>query len=172
MDIKDTLRKDFIAKRKMLSKRRKHQAKQTLFEKLHLSHFQTILSYASMEDEVDTWELNHWICENRTLCIPKVEHHDLIPCRVTDMAHLHKKKRFFEPNENSKVVDLDAIDLVLVPGICFDENGYRLGFGYGIYDRFLKQIRCKTIGICFYELKAKHIPKEIHDVSVDGVLFV
>ncbi len=46
-------------------------------------------------------------------------------------------------------MDLDGQALCLVPGLCFDNKGYRLGYGKGYYDRFLAKFRGVTLGLCY-----------------------
>ena len=78
-----------------------------------------------------------------------------------------------EPRDNFiREFGLKKLDLVIVPGIVFDENGYRIGYGYGYYDRFLKKLdkNVKKIGLAFeFQLVGK-IPEERHDVPVDIVV--
>jgi len=62
-------------------------------------------------------------------------------------------------------------DLVLVPGLGFDANGFRLGRGGGFYDRWLEaNPGVKTIGLCFACQLVEKIPVEEHDAQVDAVL--
>ena len=55
------------------------------------------------------------------------------------------------PDVDEKISDAD-IDLVLVPLLCFDETGHRVGYGRGFYDRFLARCRndCKKVGLSFF----------------------
>lgn len=64
------------------------------------------------------------------------------------------------------------IDLVLVPGIAFDEGGYRLGYGGGWYDRFSTKLRegAKTVGIAFEEQIVRTIPNEPHDLLLELII--
>jgi 5-formyltetrahydrofolate cyclo-ligase len=50
-------------------------------------------------------------------------------------------------------VNPEAIDTAIVPLLCFDERGYRVGYGKGYYDRFLAKCRpnCLKIGLSFFE---------------------
>jgi len=59
--------------------------------------------------------------------------------------------------------------LCLVPGLAFDENGYRLGYGGGYYDRFLANFQGNTLGIC-YAMMIQPIPTNPHDLPVDVVI--
>lgn len=63
----------------------------------------------------------------------------------------HNRWQIGEPVHNDRV-DPVAIDLVLVPLICFDLNGHRVGYGKGYYDRLLSRCRpeCKKIGLCMF----------------------
>ena len=65
---------------------------------------------------------------------------------------------------------LEKIDLVVVPGLAFDERGFRLGLGGGYYDRFLSRIQVPKIGLTYTSLFLRQLPVEHHDVRVDIVL--
>ena len=58
-------------------------------------------------------------------------------------------------------------DLVIVPGLCFDESFYRLGRGGGYYDRFLSSCSAFKVGLCREALLMKTVPTEAHDERVD-----
>jgi 5-formyltetrahydrofolate cyclo-ligase len=66
--------------------------------------------------------------------------------------------------------DLAAIDLVLVPGLAFDPQGRRLGFGGGYYDRFLGRVHATKVGLTYGCLLLAEVPEELHDVRVDLVV--
>lgn len=65
-----------------------------------------------------------------------------------------------------------AIDLVLVPGVAFTADGWRLGQGGGWYDRFLPMLRpdAVTVGVAFAAQVVDALPVEPHDVRVDLVV--
>ena len=66
-----------------------------------------------------------------------------------------------------------GIDLVIVPGIAFDEEGYRTGRGRGYYDRFLSRedtANAYKIGVCFPPQFKKSVPHEDWDVKMDEVI--
>ena len=63
------------------------------------------------------------------------------------------------------------IDLVIVPGVCFDKEKNRIGFGKGYYDRFLQNANINTIGICFEEqIVENRIPITEYDVKIKKII--
>ena len=71
----------------------------------------------------------------------------------------------------ASLADLSEIDLVLVPGLAFSREGIRLGQGRGYYDRFLSQLNgTSTLGVGFDWQLLEDIPKELHDIRLDGVV--
>ena len=77
-----------------------------------------------------------------------------------------------EPDPASPLVEPYKVDLILVPCIACDVNGYRLGYGGGFYDRMLSQSIWKgkpTIGIVFEYARLPQLPRESWDVPLDGI---
>ncbi len=74
------------------------------------------------------------------------------------------------PSEKNMIADSD-FDLVIVPGIAFNLNGYRLGWGFGFYDDFLSRVSRKTkrIGLA-YEMQIADFPVERHDIPVERII--
>jgi 5-formyltetrahydrofolate cyclo-ligase len=67
----------------------------------------------------------------------------------------------------------EPFDFVLVPGVAFSPNGYRLGRGKGYYDKFLsKYSNLFTVGVCFREQFYLDIPTEPHDIPMHKVLVI
>lgn len=78
----------------------------------------------------------------------------------------------FGPGPEAQEVDPD---IMLVPLSAFDATGHRIGYGAGLYDRAIDQIRKKglnprLIGIAFDLQEVAHVPAEPHDVSLDAIL--
>ena len=76
----------------------------------------------------------------------------------------------WEPSEEAVLLSKADIDLALVPAVCYDRRGYRLGFGGGYYDRWLKDFSGRTVGLCRRSLLQEQVPIEEHDARVDVVL--
>lgn len=66
----------------------------------------------------------------------------------------------------------DTIDLILTPGLLFDRDGYRIGYGGGYYDGFFASLNHPVvkIGICFEEQIRAQLPHDEHDVPVDLIV--
>ncbi|WP_332691050.1 5-formyltetrahydrofolate cyclo-ligase [Halalkalibacter lacteus] len=67
-------------------------------------------------------------------------------------------------------INHDEIDLVIVPGLAFDKNGYRLGFGGGFYDRFLPTVDAITLSLAFPCQIVQTLPVEKHDQKIDHII--
>jgi len=76
-----------------------------------------------------------------------------------------------EPDKAAPLIRSDTLEMILLPGLAFDQRGYRLGYGAGYYDRFLSQApQAFKLGLSYdFQLKSE-IPFEPHDLSVDAVL--
>ena len=66
-------------------------------------------------------------------------------------------------------MDLDGQALCLVPGLCFDNKGYRLGYGKGYYDRFLAKFRGVTLGLCYNDFLQDCLPVGDYDLPVQQI---
>jgi len=74
-----------------------------------------------------------------------------------------------EPVDDGPEAD-DPAALVLMPGLAFDPQGHRLGYGGGFYDRFLAAEPHPTIALCYAFQLLPQLETEAHDIPVDAVL--
>jgi 5-formyltetrahydrofolate cyclo-ligase len=72
--------------------------------------------------------------------------------------------------EITELVAAEEIDCIIVPGIVFDINGYRIGYGGGYYDRYLKDFEGSLISLAFDTQIVDSIPFESHDLPVDIII--
>lgn len=68
------------------------------------------------------------------------------------------------------VIPPDEIDLILVPGLAFDQEGYRLGYGGGYYDRYLQDFHGVSAGLAFSVCCTEDLPRDAFDLPVSLVL--
>lgn len=79
---------------------------------------------------------------------------------------------FHTTEPDGAIVEVERIDLFLVPGLAFSKRLDRLGYGAGYYDRYLKQSTAYKIGVCYdFQLK-EELPSEDHDVLMDEVISI
>lgn len=75
-----------------------------------------------------------------------------------------------EPDGECPLLDRDGFDLILVPNLCCDKRGFRLGHGWGYYDRYLAGYGGLTVALCRDGLLEEALPVEEHDLPVRLVL--
>lgn len=70
------------------------------------------------------------------------------------------------------IVSAEALDMIVVPLVAFDQTGARLGYGGGCYDRYLSTLSatCQIIGIAFDEQRIDHVPTDAHDLPLPNII--
>lgn len=70
------------------------------------------------------------------------------------------------------IVPAEALDMIVVPLVAFDQTGARLGYGGGCYDRYLPTLSatCQIIGIAFDEQRVGHVPTDAHDLPLPHIV--
>lgn len=154
----------------------------SIFHKIFNSNFynkaNNIMVYASFGSEVDTSDfINKSIIDGKSIILPRCNSVDksLSIFKVKNPATDLELSSFgiMEPNRNKcNSFNVKDIDLILVPGLAFDINCNRLGYGAGYYDKFFStnNIRCIKIGLAFKEQLSAIIPTESHDIPLDFVV--
>lgn len=140
-----------------------------------LSQFQqarTVLLYWSMDDEVATHEfVNRWYGEKCVL-LPCVDGDDLKLRQYTGVECLVAGPDFGigEPT-GEEFTRLDEVEMIVVPGVAFDQRNNRMGRGRGFYDRLLKSTpNAYKVGVAFDFQMFDEIPVEEFDVPMDKVV--
>lgn len=133
----------------------------------------TIMLYISINSEVMTLKLlSNAVEENKRIVLPKVVRNNIIPITLNkNFKLLSGYMGILEPIEGEEFEGL--IDLAIIPLVGFDLQGYRIGYGGGFYDRFLKEYESKIkikIGIAYELQKIQNIPYEEHDIKLDYVI--
>lgn len=107
--------------------------------------------------------------DDKNFFLPRVKCDELEVCPYKSGDKLNKSD-FGISEPLTRAVDKDILDLVIVPALCADKNGYRLGYGGGYYDRFLSDIHVKTICAVPEELFLNSVPHENFDIQIDEII--
>lgn len=140
-----------------------------------------VLSYSSIRSEVETRELNKAVLrQGKELYLPKTYPGEkrMAFYPVQDLSQLNRGYQgILEPEETVALESQPDICtekeiLMLMPGVAFDEGGYRLGYGGGYYDRYLCRYGegMTSMFLAFEEQKISCIPAEAYDVKPDIIL--
>jgi len=137
----------------------------------------TILFYASIPGEVDTWAMiEKALLSGKRVALPIVERNQrkLIPAIIVSMEDVHNgtygiAQPYLDPHN---VLDVKDIDAVVVPGLAFDRSHNRLGRGAGYYDRFLSALpeTTITVGFAFDFQLTDSLPTEAHDRPLHQII--
>ena len=72
--------------------------------------------------------------------------------------------------EQTESIGKEQIDLLIVPGVVFSNDGYRIGFGGGYYDRYMTDYKGATISLAFHSQVNHEVPIEAHDIPVQKII--
>ena len=131
-----------------------------------------VLLYWSMADEVQTHRFVERWYRQKTLLLPCVDGDDLRlrPYTGPDCLVAGEQFGIGEPT-GPEWNDLEAVELIVVPGVAFDKEGHRMGRGRGFYDRLLKSTpRAVKIGVAYGFQMLDAVPVEPHDVNMNLVI--
>ena len=171
---KTELRKLFLVLRGGIPKQRREEASFSLAA--FLQNRGRILSFYSIGSEIDLAPLNAILAQAGRLMANRVEHGNLVPYHVSaDQELILSPFGIPEPDPaKARKAALSEIDLILVPGLAFDSQKYRLGYGKGHYDKLLSQIGdIPTLGVGFQEqLSVDPLPRDPWDLPVEELMLV
>ena len=131
-----------------------------------------VLCYSAVPDEVQTkgilWAIMH---SGRELYLPVARRGGLMDAvRVTEDTEMKPDIYGIDTPVSGDTLPPGELDLALIPGIAFDRNGNRLGFGKGYFDRFLARCRCPFIGLAYELQLVDAIEARPHDVPMDRIV--
>lgn len=133
----------------------------------------TIYGYLPYNQEVRTIPmLERALLEGKRVAVPKVYGDDMKFIYITDMSRIEAGYAGIpEPVDDEPVAD-DTTALVLMPGLAFDSQGHRIGYGGGFYDRYLAQEpNHPTLALCYDFQMLPYLETEEFDIPVDCVLW-
>ena len=127
---------------------------------------QNIMLYYPTKYEMNFLDL---LNDNKNFYFPRVKGEELLVCPYKRGEKIEiSNLGICEPC--STPVTPIILDLIIVPALMVDKNGYRLGYGGGFYDRFLKTLKAKTICAIPKELLVEELPVEEFDLPMDIII--
>ncbi len=170
--MKNELRKTYLEIRQNI--RNKATKNKLIYEKVikdeKVKQAKTILIYVSYNHEVDTLNLIKYFLKYKKVAVPKIENNVINFYYINSLNNLAKGYfGILEPNTNNQVQDFRNC-ICLTPGICFNNLGYRLGYGKGFYDHFLSKNKVYTIGLCYKECLINDLFQEKNDYPVNKII--
>lgn len=148
-----------------------------LFKLPMLCSAEHVFTYVSFKSEVVTHGLIDFLLScQKTVSVPYINpsDHRMYPAVIHSFPQGLTVNRYgiLDPGpDHVELAPADTIDLVVVPGVVFSESGYRIGYGGGYYDRFLKNCAVASCGLSFDCQVLEKVPCDhALDVPVDCVL--
>lgn len=134
-----------------------------------------IFAFVSKEIEVETkYIINHALSQGKKVAVPKCKTEERLMdfYLINSFDDLSKGAYgIWEPDaDKCQLVHDFSSGVCMVPGLVYDREGYRLGFGKGYYDRFLNDFKGTTIGICYSRCIVDELPRGYYDKPIDLVL--
>ena len=133
----------------------------------------TIYGYLPYNQEVRTTAmLQQALDDGKRVAVPKCYGDEMRFIYLDDLSKVEKGYcNIPEPIADEPIAD-DPTALVLMPGLAFDPQGHRMGYGGGFYDKFLAaEPNHPTLALCYDFQMMEHLETEAHDIPVDTVLW-
>lgn len=180
MSSKEIVRKEALIKRRAFTVNEVCNKSRIIRERLLMlpkyGKYQTFMCYVSYKNEVDTKELIRYLLQDgKQVFLPRItsDKKDIEAIEIKDFDKDLKKGTFgiMEPFCSSRECAGD-IDMIIIPGVAYDINKNRLGYGGGYYDRFLSGLKSSSLklGLSYDELVYESLPVEEHDIKVDIII--
>ena len=178
--MKNELRRYFINNRKKISNSDKKiwddEIKNKVIESKAYKNAKSIFIYYSTDDEIDTKEIiKKAFLDKKEVYIPKIiGKHQMKAVLLRSFDDLVNGKYNIKTSKLEK--SSEKIDLTIVPGLSFDENKYRLGYGGGFYDNYIKNHKSFYIGLFYqinksYKLNFDHFDQKLDLIITDKKIF-
>jgi len=148
------------------------EIEERLFSLPEIKSARTIMFFASFRSEVETVPMIRRVLdEGKRVILPKVKGKELELFEINDFDKNVSSGTWgiLEPCETAPA-KLDDLDVIIVPGAAFDEQGSRLGYGAGFYDKLLFEFKKPTIAIAFEQQIVPKVPADLHDVPVKKIV--
>lgn len=165
---KDIIRKTFLKKRLELPKEKVMDYSAKIIENIRklndYKNSHVIMLYYPIKNEPDLLPL---LDDKKQFLFPKIINMEILPIELKSKEDLTEGFKGIKEPKSNNVFD-GSIDIVFVPGIAFDRDLFRIGYGSGFYDRFLSKASYKlAIGVCYDFQIVDKFNHDFFDKNVD-----
>ncbi|SFU43861.1 5-formyltetrahydrofolate cyclo-ligase [Clostridium sp. DSM 8431] len=178
---KKTLRKEILKKRGNISKEERTVFDNIIKEKLEGMDFfnkaNNIFIYVGFGSEINTIDyINEFLKMGKRIFVPRTNEEnktmDAVEIKSLDSLVKSGKYQILEPSKEIKAAEKSDLDLVILPGVAFDDKGGRVGYGAGYYDKYLKGLSedIPKAALCYDFQLIDKVPMEEHDVRADYII--
>ncbi|MCE2412429.1 5-formyltetrahydrofolate cyclo-ligase [Candidatus Poribacteria bacterium] len=176
---RERVRAETLHRRETLSSEERRRLSQRIVDStahwIQRQGFDAVMLYLNMRSEVETTGLFEGLLNSgKQVCAPVVDTQqlELIPRRILNPRTelVRHSYGMLEPSTACPIFPTEHLHLIVVPGIAFDCNGYRLGYGKGFYDRFLaKYPHAVAIGLAYGVQLVENTFPQAWDVPVQHI---
>lgn len=134
-----------------------------------------ICIYVNFKSEINTREIIAIALKDRkNIYVPRVKKNRKMEfIKINSLKDLEENKMgILEPKLDltESVEKVEKVDINVLPGLAFDLNRGRIGYGGGYYDRYFQNIECLKISLCYEIQIIEKIPMEKHDIQYDYLI--
>lgn len=174
---KRALRREVLARRDALPPEDRAERSRRIADRLlalpEVERAGTVMAFSSFGSEVDTGPILEQLADRGArVALPRIREREIEP--VTYRPGDPVTVAAFGALEPSAGEELEAaeVDVVLTPGVAFDREGFRVGYGGGFYDRFFRRIRedAFRVAIGFAVQVEPAVPHGLADLPVDALV--
>lgn len=172
-ELKRALRKELISRRRAMSDIEKRAADLDIFEQLKpfLDKASAVFTYASTDIEVDTRKIIVYCLERGIpTALPVSGDSELSFYYIGSADELAAGRFGIDEPPQARPAYADKQTLCIVPALCADGEGARLGYGKGYYDIFLSGFPGTSVILCYKSFK-RDVPTEPHDIKTGYTIF-
>lgn len=181
---KKILRKEILYKRDNIENKEKINMDRIIANKLYESEYykeaSKIFIYVSFGAEINTKIIiNKALNDGKKIYIPRSDY----KTKLMEAVQIKSLNELIEdsygilsPNSENEPIDPNELDLIIMPGVAFDKNGGRMGYGAGFYDRYLKRIakanhkRIPKVALAYDVQIVERVPMYKEDMPIDYIL--
>lgn len=171
--MKREFRRFFLNLRRELGEKTISKKSEEIFKILKDQDFyksaQRVFVYLSLKNEVDTYPIiKDMLKDKKEVYVPKIIEKEMKASRLGSFDDLEDGKFSIK---TTRLDDFEKkFDLILIPGLSFDKNKNRLGYGRGYYDRFLEESSGLRVGLFISEAESIKLPTDSKDVKLHIII--